>query len=93
MNARALVAWNLRRIRVESRIPQEQLAYDAGIDRSYKGGLERRTANPTIDLLERLAQTLGVHISEFFVQPPKGASKPKPLNAGRKTKASPKKRT
>ena len=93
MNARALVAWNLRRIRVESRIPQEQLAYDAGIDRSYMGGLERRTANPTIDLLERLAQTLGVHISEFFVKPPKGASKPKPLNAGRKTKASPKKRT
>ena len=93
MNARALVAWNLRRIRVESRIPQEQLAYDAGIDRSYMGGLERRTANPTIDLLERLAQTLGVHISEFFVQPPKGASKPKPLNAGLKTKASPKKRT
>ncbi len=92
MNARALVAWNLRRIRVESRIPQEQVAYDAEIDRSYMGGLERRTANPTIDLLERLAQTLGVHISEFFVQPPKGASKPKPLNAGRKAKASPKKR-
>lgn len=67
MNARALVAWNLRRIRVEGGIPQEQLAYDAGIDRSYMGGLERRTANPTIDILERLAQTLGVHISEFFV--------------------------
>lgn len=92
MNARALVAWNLRRIRVKNEIPQEQLAYDAGIDRSYMGGLERRTANPTIDLLERLAQTLGVHISEFFVQPPKGASKPKPLNAGRKAKTFPKKR-
>jgi len=88
MNARALVAWNLRRIRVESGIPQEQLAYDAGIDRSYMGGLERRTANPTIDILERLAQTLGVHISEFFVQPAKGAAKPKPLNAGRKSKKS-----
>lgn len=77
---------------MENRIPQEQLAYDAGIDRSYMGGLERRTANPTIDILERLAQTLGVHISEFFVQPPKGASKPKPLNAGRKAKIATKKR-
>lgn len=92
MNARALVAWNVRRIRVESGIPQEQLAHDAGIDRSYMGGLERRTANPTIDILERLAQTLGVHISEFFVLPPKGAPKPKPLNAGRKAKTPPKRR-
>lgn len=92
MNARALVAWNLRRIRVEKKIPQEQLAFDAEIDRSYMGGLERRTANPTVDLLDRLARTLGVHISEFFVQPPKGATRPKPLNAGRKAKKLPKKR-
>lgn len=92
MKARALLAWNLRRIRVESRIPQEQLAYDAGIDRSYMSGLERQDANPTIDLLDRLARTLGVHISELFVQPPKGAPRPKPLNAGRKAKKPPKKR-
>ena len=71
MKARALVAWNLRRIRVDRGIPQEQLAYDAGIDRSYMSGLERQSENPTIDLLERLAQTLGVQLSEFFLQPPK----------------------
>ena len=92
MKARALVAWNVRRIRVQNRIPQEQLAYDTGIDRSYMSELERREANPTIDLLERLTKTLGVHISELFVQPPKGALRPKPLKAGRKAKASPKKR-
>ena len=59
MKARALVAWNVRRIRVDRGIPQEQLAYDAGIDRSYMGGLERQSENPTIDLLDRLAETLG----------------------------------
>jgi transcriptional regulator with XRE-family HTH domain len=92
MKARALLAWNLRRIRVEADIPQERLAYDAGIDRSYMSGLERQDANPTIDLLDRLARTLGVHISELFAQPPKGALRPKPLKAGRKAKTSPKKR-
>jgi transcriptional regulator with XRE-family HTH domain len=84
MKARALVAWNLRRIRVDRGIPQEQLAYDAGIDRSYMSGLERQSENPTIDLLERLAETLGVQLSEFFLQPPKGATTPKALPKGRK---------
>jgi transcriptional regulator with XRE-family HTH domain len=84
MKARALVAWNLRRIRVDRGIPQEQLAYDAGIDRSYMGGLERQAENPTIDLLDRLAKTLGVHLSEFFLQPTKGAMAPRPLPKGRK---------
>jgi transcriptional regulator with XRE-family HTH domain len=84
MKARALVAWNLRRIRVDRGIPQEQLAYDAGIDRSYMGGLERQTENPTIDLLDRLAKALDVHLSEFFLQPPKGATTPRPLPKGRK---------
>ena len=84
MKARALVAWNVRRIRVDRGIPQEQLAYDAGIDRSYMSGLERQSENPTIDLLDRLAETLGVQLSEFFLHPPKGATTPKTLPKGRK---------
>ncbi|HEY0219224.1 MAG TPA: helix-turn-helix transcriptional regulator [Afipia sp.] len=92
MKARALVAWNLRRIRVKSGIAQEQLAYDAGIDRSYVGGLERQTENPTIDLLERLVKTLGVPLSELFVVPEKGASPPKTLPKGRKTKVTKRKK-
>ena len=74
MKARALVAWNVRRIRVDRGIPQEQLAYDAGIDRSYMSRLERQSENPTIDLLDRIAGTLDVHLSELFVQPPKGSN-------------------
>ena len=84
MNARALVAWNLRRVRVKRGVSQERLAYDAGVDRSYVGGLERQTENPTVDLLDRLATTLGVPLSEFFVQPARGAAVPKPLPQGRK---------
>ncbi|MFK4380838.1 helix-turn-helix domain-containing protein [Bradyrhizobium sp. USDA 223] len=84
MNARALVAWNVRRIRVERGIPQEQLAYDAGIDRSYLGRIEQKKENPTVDLLDRIAATLGIHLSELFTEPSKGAMPPKPMSRGRK---------
>jgi transcriptional regulator with XRE-family HTH domain len=84
MNGRALVAWNLRRLRVKRGLSQEQLAFDAGVDRSYVGGLERREENPTVGVLDRLAKTLSVHVSEFFVEPAKGSPAPKPLRSGRR---------
>jgi transcriptional regulator with XRE-family HTH domain len=89
MKGRALVAWNLRRIRVRRGLSQERLAFDAGVDRSYVGGLERREENPTVDVLDRLAQTLAVHVSEFFVEPAKGAPPPEPLKSGRRPALQP----
>jgi transcriptional regulator with XRE-family HTH domain len=86
MNGRALVAWNLRRIRVQRGLSQERLAYDAQVDRSYVGGLERKEENPTVDLLDRLAATLGVPLAELFRVPRKGAQAPKPLGAGRRSR-------
>ena len=84
MNGRSLVAWNLRRLRVARGFSQERLAYDAEVDRSYVGGLEREAENPTVDVLDRLAKTLEVPLSEFFKKPRTGASPPKPLRSGRK---------
>jgi transcriptional regulator with XRE-family HTH domain len=84
MKGRALVARNLRRIRVRQGISQEKLAADAAVDRSYLGGLERREANPTVDLLDRIADALSVTITELFVQPPPGEKPPKPLKSGRR---------
>jgi transcriptional regulator with XRE-family HTH domain len=52
MRGRALVAWNLRQIRVNGGLSQKKLAFDAGIDRSYVGGFEREEENPTVDLLD-----------------------------------------
>ena len=84
MNGRALVAWNLRRIRVSRGLSQERLAHEAEVDRSYVGGLERQEENPTVDVLDRLAKMLEVPISEFFRIPRKGAMPPKPLRGGRR---------
>lgn len=85
MDGRALVAWNLRRLRVARGLSQERLAADAEVDRSYVGGLERGTENPTVAVLDRLAAALGVHISEVFAEPPRGTSRPSPLRAGRRS--------
>jgi transcriptional regulator with XRE-family HTH domain len=84
MNGRALVAWNLRRVRVKRGLSQERLAFDAGVDRSYLGGLERQEENPTVDVLDRLASALSIPISEFFVSPGKGSLPPRPLKSGRR---------
>ena len=85
MNGRGLVAWNLRRLRVKRGLSQERLALDAEVDRSYVGGLERQAENPTVDVLDRLAATLEVPLSEFFKKPRSGAPPPKPLPSGRKS--------
>ncbi len=84
MKGRALVAWNLRRLRVERGISQEKLAADAGVDRAYLGGLERQAENPTVDLLDKIAEALALSVSELFTVPERGAERPKPLKSGRK---------
>jgi transcriptional regulator with XRE-family HTH domain len=56
---------------------------------SYVGGLERQEKNPTVDLLDRLAKTLAVHVSEFFTEPAKGAAPPEPLKSGRRPALQP----
>jgi transcriptional regulator with XRE-family HTH domain len=84
MDVRELVAWNLRRLRVKQHISQEDLAVDAGVDRTYVGGIERGQENPTIVILDRLATALSIHISALFKKPRLGSSKPKPLRGGRR---------
>jgi transcriptional regulator with XRE-family HTH domain len=87
MNAREIVAKNVRRLRVDREISSERLAADAGVDRVYLGRIERRIANPTIDILERLASTLGVEMAELFAVPPPGTERPASLPAGRRRRS------
>ena len=84
MKAQALVAWNLRRLRVGRGLSQENLAVDAGIDRTYVSRLERGLENPTVVLLEQLAVALDAGIVEFFTIPAPGEPPPRPLPGGRR---------
>jgi transcriptional regulator with XRE-family HTH domain len=85
MNGRALLAWNLRRLRTARGLSQERLAADASIDRAYVSELEREEGNATVDLLDRLAKVLDAELVDFFVKPPSGARRPKPLPKGRRS--------
>jgi transcriptional regulator with XRE-family HTH domain len=84
MDARALVARNLRRLRVRRGLSQEALAVDARIDRTYVSRLERSLENPTVRVLEQLAIALGAEITDFFVPPRRGERPPQPLRGGRR---------
>jgi transcriptional regulator with XRE-family HTH domain len=68
MRLRELVAKNLRRLRREKGISQEDLADRAGINRNYPGLLEREQYAASVDMLEKLGNALEVDPVEFFRQ-------------------------
>ncbi len=86
MEAKKLVGWNLRRLRVAKRFTIEELAGRADADPSFVARLERGEVNVGIVMLERLAKQLAGKLSDFTVEPEAGAKPPKPLRAGRKSK-------
>jgi transcriptional regulator with XRE-family HTH domain len=53
-----LLGENVRRLRKERGLSQEELAFQAGMKRSYLSDLERGTRNPTVRALGRLAEAL-----------------------------------
>ncbi len=48
--------------------------------------IERAVANPTIDVLERIAGVLEVEIAELFAVPKPHEERPEPLRGGRRPK-------
>jgi transcriptional regulator with XRE-family HTH domain len=82
MEAKKLVGWNIRRLRVERGLTIEALAAD--VAPAYLGQVERGVVNVGIVILGRVAKTLGTRLAELFVEPLPEADPPKPLKAGRR---------
>ncbi|MBI2260705.1 MAG: helix-turn-helix transcriptional regulator [Caulobacterales bacterium] len=57
---------NVRTIRTEIGLSQEEVAFRAGLKRSYLSDLERGTRNPTVRALGRIAEALGVPPSRLL---------------------------
>ena len=89
MDARAIIGWNLRLLRVQRGLSQERLALAAGIDRAYVGRVERGSENVTVATLEALAGALAVSVATLFAEPEQGSPQPAPLRAGRRSKRGP----
>lgn len=56
----------LRRVRESQSTSQEKLAESAEIDRTYVSMIERGKRNPTLEIANRLAEALGVKLSELI---------------------------
>lgn len=69
MDVRHLLATNIRRIRREKGLSQEDLAYEAGINRPYMSKLETGKTYAGLEIVEKLAKTLKVEPAELLRRP------------------------
>ncbi|MGA9795917.1 MAG: helix-turn-helix transcriptional regulator [Rhizomicrobium sp.] len=69
MDVRKTLALNLQRVRRERGWSQEQLSFRSGIHRTYVSGLERGIRNPTITVVQKLADTLKVPFGTLLDPP------------------------
>lgn len=67
MTLRRILAQNLRRVRQERSLTQEELADLAGINRNYVGMIEREENAATVDVLEALAKALSIEAADLLV--------------------------
>jgi transcriptional regulator with XRE-family HTH domain len=68
MTLRRILAQNLRRVRQERSLTQEELADLAGINRNYVGMIEREENAATVDVLEALAKALSIEAADLLTK-------------------------
>ena len=66
MNLNEIVAANLRRIRRDRQLTQEELADRAGLSSRYVGSIERSDVSVSITILGRLAEALKIDPRELM---------------------------
>lgn len=66
MSIQSRVSRNIQRIRREKDLSQEEVAHRADIHQTYLSGVETGKRNPSILVVERIANALGVDVSEIF---------------------------
>ncbi len=71
MDLRDVFATNLRRLRNEKGMSQDDLAYEASVARGYLSQLEKGVYYVSLRIVGRLAEALQVEPAEFLKLPPK----------------------
>jgi transcriptional regulator with XRE-family HTH domain len=84
MDLRDVFATNLRRLRNDRGLSQDDLAYEAEMSRSYLSQLEKGAFHVSIKIIGRLAVALKAEPAEFLKMPSRRGATPKPLRAGRR---------
>ena len=74
---RSNLARNLKSIRLARGLAQERLALDAGVDRTVVSKIERAVTNPSLEILLRLSNHLGVEVGHLLLPPSDDGLDPK----------------
>jgi transcriptional regulator with XRE-family HTH domain len=69
MDLREVFATNLRRWRNARGLSQDDLAYEAGVSRSYLSQLEKGAYYASLKIIGRLAQALDIEPAELLRMP------------------------
>ena len=69
MEVRQRLAQQMRRLRAAKGLSQEELSDRTGLHRTYISGIERGVRNPTITIVARIADGLGVTVEELLARP------------------------
>nr|WP_315054286.1 helix-turn-helix transcriptional regulator [uncultured Brevundimonas sp.] len=65
MDLRRKLGARVQRLRQDQGLSQEEFADRAGLHRTYVSGVERGIRNPTVTVLGKLAEGLGVTLPEL----------------------------
>ena len=60
MDIRKRLGRNVRRLRLDKGLSQEEYAFEAGIHRTYVSDIERGARNPTLTIIGKLAKPFGI---------------------------------
>jgi transcriptional regulator with XRE-family HTH domain len=61
-----VLASNIKKIRLEQGLAQERLALEAGVDRTLVSKIKREIANPSLEILVKLATVLKVKVANLL---------------------------
>ncbi len=61
-----LLGGRIRALRKSEKLTQEELASRGSINYKYLGAIERGEENPSLSILEKIADGLGIEIQELF---------------------------
>ena len=65
---RDIVGRNVRKLRQQKGLTQEELAFAAKIDLTYVGGIERGRRNPSLLVMARIADALSVPLQKLVAE-------------------------
>jgi len=65
-NIYKLLGTKIRHLRMERNITQENLAYEAELNRAYVGYIERGERHPSIETVSKIARVLDIQLYQLF---------------------------